>query len=108
GSLLRGAFVAAEPLVEDVLEVPRSCSRSLRTGVASSTTACEYVGEVESTEAHVRATAAAGSGTGRRSVFRIVADLIVHLLLLRIAEDVVGFLDLFETVLGGFVTGIEI
>src|SRR5579872_3908442 len=68
----------------------------------------EYVGEIEPAETHVRAAAPAGSASARRTVLRIVADLVVHLLLLWIAQDVVGFLDLLETILRGFVAGIEI
>ena len=44
----------------------------------------------------------------RHPIFRIEAVLIVHLLLLRIAQNVVGFLDFLEMLLGGFVAGIQV
>ena len=36
------------------------------------------------------------------------AELVVHLLLLGIAQDVVGFLDLLEAVLGGLVARVDV
>ena len=42
------------------------------------------------------------------SVFRVEADLVVHLPLFRVAQDVIGFLDVLEAVFGGLVSGIQI
>src|SRR5712691_10197096 len=71
------------------------------------------IGEIEAAETHVwdgggTAPCAAESGTSRHSVFRIEAELIEHLLFLRIAQDVVSLLHLLEAVLGGLVAGIQI
>ena len=38
----------------------------------------------------------------------IEADLIVHRPLLRIAQNVIGFLHVLEAIFGGFVAGVEI
>jgi hypothetical protein len=54
------------------------------------------------------------SGSGPRSrslgkaVFRIEAVLVVHLLLLRVAQDVVRFLKLLEAVFRRFVAGVQV
>ncbi len=43
-----------------------------------------------------------------RNVVAVKAVLVVHLTLLRIGEDVVGFLQLLEFFFGGFVAGIQV
>ena len=116
GSRLLRLMLASEPLAEDVLEIRRVAGagaagpRGTAARAARPGRACE-VREVESAEAHVRT----GSGTAwasrtarRHSVFRIEAVLIVHLFLLRLAQNVVGFLDFLEAVLGGLVAGIQV
>ena len=55
-----------------------------------------------------RAAPAPGPGPPGGTVVGIEAELIVHLALLRVAQDVVGFLDLLEALLGGFVAGIQV
>ena len=68
------------------------------------------IGEIESAEAHVRPPGARLAPPGRppESVLRIEAVLVVHLPLLRLAQNVVGFLDFFEAVLGGFIARVQI
>ena len=48
-----------------------------------------------------------GAGAGE-AVLRIEAELVVHLALLGVAQDVVGFLNVLEALLGGLVPGIQI
>ena len=53
----------------------------------------------------------AAARRGRRpgeAVLGVEAVLIVHLALLGIAQDVVGFLDVLESLLGGLIAGIQI
>src|SRR5471030_674590 len=67
------------------------------------------VGEVEAAEIHVGMRRLAGSALARGvTVVRVEADLVVHLALLGIAQNVVGFLDVLETIFGGFVAGVQI
>ena len=47
-------------------------------------------------------------GASGHAAFRIEAELIVHLALLCVAQDVVRFLHFLEAIFGGFVAGIEI
>src|SRR5579862_7578771 len=51
---------------------------------------------------------AAGAARARESALGIEAVLVVHLPLLGVAQNVVGFLDVLEAVLGRFVAGVEI
>ena len=100
-----------EPLVEDVLEISRSASGTRGCAPpAGRAPARENTSEKSNPPKPMFGPLPPGAPAPppRHAVFRIVADLIVHLLLLRIAQDVVGFLDLLETILGGFVAGIEI
>ena len=65
------------------------------------------VRKIEPVEPEAARLSAAVPRTGPH-VVRIEPVLIVHLLLLRIAENVVGFLELLEAVLGCFIAGIEV
>ena len=47
------------------------------------------------------------TGAGE-AVLGVEAELVVHLPLLGVAEDVVGFLNVLEALLGGFVAGVEV
>ena len=82
--------------------LPRPAARAAR----------EDVGKIESAEIHVRTALSARlhrpRPAGRHAVFRIEAVLIVHLLLLRIAQNIVGFLNLLEAILGRFIARIQI
>src|SRR5215469_14043751 len=90
-----------EPLIENVLEVPCACAggAARRSGSGASR---EYVGKIEASEIHVGRARA----RSRHATLRIEAHLIVHLLLLRIAQNVVGFLDLLESLLRRLIPGI--
>ena len=71
----------------------------------------DEIGKIEATETHARLTGARAwptARTARRNVVGIETVLIVNLALLGIAQDVVGFLDLLEALLGGFIAGIQI
>src|SRR5262249_15623606 len=67
--------------------------------------------EIEAAEIKVDvalATARSGAVVAGRYVFTVEAILVIHLALLGIRENVVGFLQLLEFLLGGFVAGIQI
>ena len=66
----------------------------------------EEVGKIEPAE--VRAARRRFRARAGKSVLRIEADLIVHLPLLGIAQHVVRFLNVLETLLGRFVAGVQI
>src|SRR6202021_126696 len=112
GSGLLGFMLASEPLAEDGLKIRRGAGAAGAGGTApraARTGRAREIREVESAEAHVRtgSRTTGGSRTARRhSVFRIEAVLIVHLLLLRLAQNIVGFLHLLEAVLGRLVARI--
>ena len=76
-------------------------------GASTSRGLRENVRKIESAEAHLgtlpRAFASRSGG-----VRGIEAVLVVHLLLLGVAQNVVGFLDLLEAILGGFFAGIQV
>ena len=65
------------------------------------------VREIESPEAHIGASLRTRPGLGCPG-FGIEADLIIHLLLLGIAEYIICFLYLLEPLFGGFVARIQI
>src|SRR5271157_20551 len=66
------------------------------------------IGKIESVEIHSRVrTRRARRGPGE-SALGIKTVLVVHLALLGVAENVVGFLHILETILGGFVPRIQI
>jgi len=101
-----GTSERREPLVE---KCPGNAGTGRRArGRRSARRPCtgtrEYIRESNPAKPMFRAAAGAAPPAGT-PVFRIVAELIVHLLLLRIAQDVVGFLELLETVLGRLVAG---
>ena len=67
------------------------------------------IGKIEPPKIHARwLTSARRRASGRNPIFRIEADLIVHLPLLGIAQNVVGFLHVLEAILGGLITRIQI
>ncbi len=69
------------------------------------------IGKIEAAKAHARLACArpwSAARTARRNVVGIEAVLIVYLALLRIAQDVVGFLDFLEPLFGGFIAGIQV
>ena len=88
-------------------------SRGARRGCrAAGPARCEEIRKIEAAEIHVRAGGPAGTRPpGRRAgkaVLGIEAVLVVHLALLRVAQDVVGFLDVLEALLGGLVPGVQV
>ena len=100
----------AEELAEDVAEA----SRAAAAGAAPHRRRLIPVTifrKIEAAEAHARLTGArSGSAarTARRNVVRVETVLIVDLALLGIAQDVIGFLNLLEALLGGLVAGVQI
>jgi len=85
-----------EELAEQVAETPaRFLFARLRGDVR----------KIESAKAHPRAFRA---GPGLRPVLRIEAVLVEHLLLFRIAQDVVGLLNAFEALFGRLVARVEV
>src|SRR5471030_2730860 len=99
---------AAKELREDIAEAAGR-GRSRFRALASSARARREVGEVEAAEIHVGMRRLAGAALARGvTVVRVEADLVVHLALLGIAQNVVGFLDVLETIFGGFVAGVQI
>ena len=112
-SALGGFAVAAEELGEDVAEA--AGRQRLRDGVRrdAARRAGGEIGEIEAAEIEVgpaRAAAWLGSrpACAGIAVLRIEAELVVHLTLLGVAQDVVGFLDVLEALLGGLVARIQI
>ncbi len=93
------AGAAAKKIAEEVAE----------TGSATGCSAA--AAEIESAEIKIDVvvgTSCSGSVVTSRNIFAVEAILIVHLALLRVGENVVGFLKLLEFFLGGFVAGIQI
>src|SRR5207253_6633208 len=82
------ALRPSEPLVENILEIAGVARGGIRTSTPRAGALLEHVGKIESAEAHVGPLRSARW----HAVLRIEANLIVHLLLLRIAQNVVGFL----------------
>jgi hypothetical protein len=108
GRLLR--LMASEPLTENILEISGRCSRSRSTARASAprpTRKC--IGKIEPSKAHVRtlASSSAARASGH-PVLRIEADLVIHRLLFVVAQDIVGFLNGLEFILGSLVAGVEV
>ena len=69
----------------------------------------KVIGKIEAAEIHVRpGGASAPAAPAPETVVRIEAYLIVHLALLGIAQDVVGFLHVLEALLGRLVARIQI
>src|SRR5579883_2077468 len=71
------------------------------------------IGEIEAAEIHVgvapaTAAAAARSAGAREAILGVETDLIVHLPFLRVAQNVIGFLDVLETIFGRLVARVEI
>ena len=68
------------------------------------------IGKIEAAESHagIRMPRSAARMAARWNVVGIEAVLIVDLALLGVAQDVVGFLNFLEALLGGFVAGIQI
>src|SRR5579863_3227780 len=101
------ATPAAEELAEDVAEG----SGAARTGFAAMII-IDVIGKIEATETHprviTRARARSSARATRRNVVGIKAVLIVDLPLLGIAQNVVGFLDFLEALLGGFIAGVQV
>src|SRR5262249_39730369 len=98
---------AAEELREDVAET----AAGLVFGPATALLTEEF-GEVEAAEVHIGfRTGTAGTGAGTRAritVRRVESELIVHLPLLGVAQNVVGFLYLAETFFSRFVARVQI
>src|SRR5581483_1361122 len=108
GTLLRrlGLFFAlpTEKLREDV-------AKTAGLAFAAGRLLAEVIGEIEAAEVHVRLGPSAAPCTrprARETVRRIEAVLVVHLALLRIAQNVICFLYVLETLFGRFITGIQI
>ena len=70
----------------------------------------KVIREIESAEIHVgrRLTASRRRPAALKTVLGVEADLVVHLAFLGIAQDVISFLHVLETLLGGFVVGVEV
>ena len=104
---LGAAAPTAEELAEDV-------AKRARSGVVLSGRAARalvhVLREIESAEAHarLRSRARPASRTTGRNVIGIKSVLIVDLPLLRIAQNVVGFLNFLEALFGRFVAGIQV
>ncbi len=101
---------ATEKLAEDIAKATASGAAS-RFAAAMLLLLIEKFGKIEAAEIHsggLRAILTASARTSRRNVVGIEAVLIVNLPLLGVAQDIVGFLDLLELLLGGFVAGIQI
>src|ERR1039457_6374953 len=98
GLRLLRATLAAEELREDIAE----------TAGIGAPAARELIGKIESVEVHSRVRIR-GAGRGRgESALGIETMLAVHLALLGVAENVVGFLHVLEAIFGGLVPRIQI
>ena len=104
GPLLRGRRfpLFAEPLAENVLEVGGITGI---TAPAATRSLGKHVGKVKTAEAWAARICVRRTTFGHSAV-RIESVLIVHLPLLRIVQNSVSFLELFETFFSRFVTGI--
>src|SRR5262249_39051541 len=88
---------AAKKLAEQIAETRSACA------------ALASAAKIEAAEVEINvAPGAARAVVARRHVLAVKAVLIVHLALLRVRENVVGFLQLLEFFFGGFVAGIQI
>src|SRR5262249_8570563 len=80
-------------------------------GEAGPASAAGSTAEIETAEIKVdvaRGAARAGTVVARGRVVAVEAVLVIHLALLGVGENVVGFLQLFEFFFGRFVAGIQV
>ncbi len=91
-TLLRLLVRAPKPMAENILKIGRfagtarsSACIGMGSGTGTASRPAGELGEIEAAEAHVGAVRSGPGSRARRSVFRIEAHLIVHLLLLRVA-----------------------
>ncbi len=113
GAVLAAArSLPSEPLAENVLEIRGFAGSAARCRAAAAARAAARETSEKSNPPKPmfgpRCPHRPAPAARRHAVFRIEAELIVHLLLLRLAQNVVGFLDFLEAVLGGLVAGIQI
>ena len=101
---------SAEKLAENVSKGSSSGSSSSSARMLGAARLVHVFGKIEPTESHagVRLPRSAAAGTAGRNMVRIESVLIVDLAFFGVAQDIVSFLDLFETLLGRFVAGIQI
>ena len=98
--------IAVEELTKNIFE---SAAASARVGFGFGS--LKHLRKIETIEVHVgmaSASAAARRRAGGEPVVGIETHLVVHLPLLGITQDVIGFLDILEAVFGGFVSWIQI
>ncbi len=88
-------------------ELAEKIAKAACAGTFASRTAKIESAEVEVHRGFVIASAALRRGP-RIKIVAVEAMLVVHLPLLGVGEDVVGFLKLFEFFLGGLIAGIEV
>ncbi len=97
---------AAEELAENVAKSSGASARLRLTAMV-----IHVIRKIEATKTHARLTSARAwpsAGTARRDVVRIETILIVNLALLRIAQDVISFLNLLEALFGGLIARVQI
>src|SRR5262249_38655804 len=104
------AAATAEELRENVAKTAPSFART--TAAACPASGRGKIGKIEPAEIHsgMRALSrarTAGSRAGK-SILRIEAELIVHLALLRIAQNIVRFLDILEALFGRLIARIQV
>jgi hypothetical protein len=107
---LLGATRTAEELPEQVAE-PESVRVGLRAGSACRPGSTSIFAEIEPAKPHVRTTTGervAFSAVAGHCLVRVKSVLVVHLALLRVTKNLIGFQDVLEALFGGFVTRIQI
>src|SRR5579871_3573076 len=108
---LRRFTAVAEKLGKDVAETGGAGFGSAATGAAGAALrAGKVIGKIEPPEVHSGTGAPASTARSARAgkaVFGVEAVLIVHLALFGIAQDVVGFLNVFEALFGGLSPGLR-
>src|ERR1017187_439275 len=108
-----GFAVTAEELRKDVAEAAGSSPFGTAPAGGCPAGAGSEMGEIEAVEIEVGTALPAASRGARRAgagkaVVGIETELVVHGTLLGVAQYVVGFLDVFEALLGGLVTRVEV
>jgi hypothetical protein len=99
-------LLAAEKLAEKVAEAAPGERSPFRFSLASTTFAVEEIRKIKAAESHSGARLIPSGA--RATPIGIKSDLVVHLPLFRIAENIVGLLDGLEALLGSLIARIQV